>query len=395
MFRLGLLALLSTALIAQQPQALGIFDGQNDLGGVLHPGSAEYDASTKTYTITGSGDNMWFNKDEFHFVWKKISAEDLMLTADLSILSADGNAHRKAVLMIRQTLDPDSAYADVARHGEGLTSLQFRERKGATTHEIESKLSGPTKLRIEKLGQHFYMWIGNSNGEMEFAGGSAWVDIGDSFYVGIGVCSHDKDAEAKAAFSNVELETTFKRAKLKAKFSTVETVMLSGDARTAAVSPKHVLSPGWSADGKTVTYEADGHDEQAPFEPLRTATPIGAPLPAQTGSGFSYYAIKTGDAMQIWRRSADGSQAVQFTSDDMNNTSPRVSPDGKYMVFLSYSKEYAKLSADVPVELRLMQLSDNTVKTLATFVGGPSSLGENPWSPDGRRLVFVSYQVMK
>ena len=99
--------------------------------------------------------------------------------------------------------------------------------------------------------------------------------------------------------------------------------------------------------------------------------------------------------MQIWRKSADGSQTSLFTPDDFNNTSPHLSPDGKYLLFLSYSREYGKLSEGIPVELRLMLLKDSSIKTLATFVGGPESLGDNPWSPDGQRVVFVSYQAMK
>ena len=61
-----------------------IFASQSDVGDVLHPGSAEYDANTKTYTVSGSGDNMWASNDEFHFVWKQVSAKDLSLTADIS-----------------------------------------------------------------------------------------------------------------------------------------------------------------------------------------------------------------------------------------------------------------------------------------------------------------------
>ena len=108
---------------------VGIFEGHGDVGSVLHPGSSDYDATERTYTLTGSGENMWFNSDNFQFTWKKISG-DMALTADISFVGDGGNAHRKAVLMIRQDLDGDSVYADVALHGDGLTSLQYRDAKG-------------------------------------------------------------------------------------------------------------------------------------------------------------------------------------------------------------------------------------------------------------------------
>src|SRR5438034_8242660 len=57
--------------------------------------------------------------------------------------------HRKAVLMVRQTLDADSAYADVALHANGLTSLQYREEKGAATHEIQANEIGRASCREE------------------------------------------------------------------------------------------------------------------------------------------------------------------------------------------------------------------------------------------------------
>jgi TolB protein len=110
----------------------GIFESHGDVGTVLHAGSVDYDATKRTYTITGSGENMWLGADAFQFVWKKISG-DVTLTADISFLTTTGNEHKKAVLILRQTLDGDSVYADVALHASGLTSLQFRDEKGAHT----------------------------------------------------------------------------------------------------------------------------------------------------------------------------------------------------------------------------------------------------------------------
>src|SRR5215469_10125746 len=125
----------------------GLFDSHADVGTVLHPGSVEYDAAKKTYTISGSGENMWLAADAFQFVWKKISG-DVTLTADISFLTKTGNEHKKAVVMLRQSLDADSVYADVALHASGLTSLQFRDEKRALTREIQANQSAPKRLRI-------------------------------------------------------------------------------------------------------------------------------------------------------------------------------------------------------------------------------------------------------
>jgi len=84
-------------------QQLGIFENHQDVGTVLHPGSAQFDAPKGAYTIVGSGENMWFGIDDFHYAWKKVSG-DVALTADIAFVGTGGNPHRKAVLMIRQSL---------------------------------------------------------------------------------------------------------------------------------------------------------------------------------------------------------------------------------------------------------------------------------------------------
>ena len=147
---------------------------------------------------------MWFVADAFQFVWKKVSG-DVTLMADISFLTATGNEHKKAALMLRQSLDADSVYVDVALHASGLTSLQFRDEKGAITREIQSSLSAPKRLRIAKRGDYVYMSLAADGGEPKVAGGWLRIPLQGTFYVGLGVCSHDKDVVEKAEFANVEL----------------------------------------------------------------------------------------------------------------------------------------------------------------------------------------------
>jgi uncharacterized protein YbjT (DUF2867 family) len=49
---------------------VGLFEDHADVGVVLHAGSAEYDASRRSYTVSGSGENLWAAADGFHFVWQ-------------------------------------------------------------------------------------------------------------------------------------------------------------------------------------------------------------------------------------------------------------------------------------------------------------------------------------
>src|SRR6266849_7433820 len=185
--------------------AVGIFEGHGDVGTVLHPGAVEFDAAKGSYTIAGSGENMWLASDAFQFAWKKMSG-DVTLTADISFLGKGVNEHRKAVLMVRQSLDADSPYADVAVHGSGLTSLQYREEKGSATHEIQANISAPKRLRIVKRGAYFSMWLADEGGEFHLASGSTRIALKEPFYVGIGVCSHEENVVENAVFSNLSLK---------------------------------------------------------------------------------------------------------------------------------------------------------------------------------------------
>ncbi len=121
---------------------LAPFTDDADVGKVGHRGSSVAEPAQRSFVLAGSGENMWFTNDAFHFVWKRVSG-DFALEAVADFLGSDGTAHRKACLMVRQSLEPDSASVDVALHGDGLTSLQFRDSPGGLTHEIQANVKRP------------------------------------------------------------------------------------------------------------------------------------------------------------------------------------------------------------------------------------------------------------
>jgi TolB protein len=263
-------------LQAQTVAPVGIFESHSDVGAVLHSGSVEYEAGKKTYTISGSGENMWSTADAFQFVWKKMSG-DVSLTADISFLTKTGNEHKKAVLMLRQSLDGDSVYADVALHASGLTSLQFRDEKGAVTREVQSNLTAPKRLRIVKRGDYVYMALGSEG--VQPAGGWLRILLQGSFYVGLGVCSHDQDVVEQAVFSDVELTQPSASSGEPVLYSTLEKVDVdSADRRVVYLDRGRFEAPNWTRDGKEFLFNRDGHLERIP---------VGGGAPVKIDTGFA------------------------------------------------------------------------------------------------------------
>jgi TolB protein len=489
---LVLILALCCAASGRTDSKLGSFEGNGDIGTVLHEGSATFDAATGKYTVSGSGENMWFTKDAFHFVWKKVSGDNI-ISADVSFLGAGTNPHRKAVVIIRQSLDPDSAYVDIALHGVGLTSLQYREEKGATTHEIQANISAPRTLQLEKHGDYFSMLLGIDGGKPQVAGGSIRVAIQGEYYIGIGVCSHEKDIVEKAVFSNVNIRpaTNVSGEAHATLYSTLETISIeSTDRRVTYVEAERFEAPNWARDGSYLLFNRKGYLEKIAPEggtpqqvdtgfadrcnndhgispdgkwlaisdnsqgdhnsliyvlPIMGGTPKrvtqnspsywhgwspdgktlafvgqrngdfdiytipvtgGEETPLTTAKGlddgpdyapdasFIYFNSERTGQMQIWRMKPDGSAQEQITSDEFNNWFPHPSPDGQWIVFLSYGKEVSGHPENKDVTLRLMSLKDKKITVLARLFGGQGTINVPSWSPDSKRLAFVSYQLL-
>src|SRR6186713_1008962 len=115
---------------------IGVFEGQSDVGAALVQGSSSFNVDTKEYSITSAGYNVWYVRDEFRYLWKKMSG-DVSLAADIAYPDASGYGDRKAVLVIRQELEDDSIQALVALHGAGMIHIAQRPVKGARVHDIE------------------------------------------------------------------------------------------------------------------------------------------------------------------------------------------------------------------------------------------------------------------
>jgi hypothetical protein len=200
---------------------IGIFEGQSDIGSALVPGAASYDSGDRKYTINSAGYNVWYTRDEFRYLWKKMTG-DVSLAAEISFPDAKGYGDRKAVLVIRQDLDDDSKEVLVALHGAGMIQLARRPEKGVRVKDMEYRLggrgrpSGATpdslvevdahRIGIEKHGDDFTLYVSIEGESMHQFGSPITLHLEEPFYVGIGFCSHLPEKSDTAVLSDVVLE---------------------------------------------------------------------------------------------------------------------------------------------------------------------------------------------
>ncbi len=497
--RILLLTMLTCALASSvamkvssaQDGAVGIFAKSQDIGQCEMLGIAKYDEKTKTYTVSGGGANMWAATDAFHFAYKEMSG-DISIAADLKILGSHGDPHRKACLLIRQNLEPGSAYVDAVLHADGLSSLQYRETAGGPTREIQASIKNPFRLRLEKKGDVVSMSVAREGETLKPAGGAFKITFKEPFLIGIGVCAHNNDNLESGTFSNLEIkqEESSKTAGTILE-STLETINIqSTDRRAIHHTRGHFEAPNWSRDGSSLIYNSGGKLYTIPVtggEPKVIDTgfaircnndhglspdgkeiaisdqsqsdrksriyilPSGGGTPrqvtplapsywhgwspdaktlvycAERKGEYDVYSIPAGGGaetqlttekglddgpeyshdgkyiyfnsdrtgrMQIWRMDADGKNPTQITKDDYNNWFAHPSPDGRWLVFLSYEKEVTGHPANKDVQLRLMPIAGGEIRVIAKLFGGQGTMNVPSWSPDSKNVAFVSYRLV-
>jgi TolB protein len=195
--------LLSVILIYPQENNIGIFEKSSDVGNCKITGNAIFDPATNVYTIKGSGKNIWGASDEFHFLWIKIS-DNFSLSAHISFEGKGVNLHRKMGIMIRESLEKDSPYADVVVHGDGLTSLQYRLAKGEITKEMKAEINGADNILIQRIANKVITKRAIEK-EPSHVTGEIIINLPDTCYVGLFIGSHDENVTETGYFNDVIL----------------------------------------------------------------------------------------------------------------------------------------------------------------------------------------------
>ncbi|HYC86706.1 MAG TPA: biopolymer transporter TolR [Chryseosolibacter sp.] len=473
-----------------------LFEGFTHVGNPAQHGVLEYDSVQQLYSIEGASGNMWGARDDFHFLWTRISG-NFILQATAEFIGKGVDPHRKVGVMVRHSLEANSPHINVVAHGDGLTALQYRRTPGGTTEEQRSSISAPDVIQLERRDSVYIMSVAKF-GDPFTTIETTRISLGDEVYLGLFLCSHNEDAVEQVKLRNVRLVVPARKGLVPYREflgSHIEVMEVETGARTIVYSENTSLqAPNWTTDGRSLIYNANGklyefsldsripktiptdfavknnndhvlsfdgkmlgishHSQDDRGNSVIYVMPAGGGKPVRVtplspsylhgwspdgkylvytggrndeydiyrigvkggketrltqskglddGSEYSpdgkyiYFNSTRSGTMQIWRMNADGSNQIQVTNDEYNNWFPHISPDGKRIVFLSYMKDVAPDDHPFykPVYLRIMDVNGSSARVIAYLYGGQGTINVPSWSPDSKRIAFVSNSTFR
>jgi Tol biopolymer transport system component len=415
----------------------GAFDIVGDVGTRRVAGSTSYDPAGHSYTITGGGANTWGTSDEFHLAALRASG-DIILTAEGVFKGKGVNAHRKWGIMFRQDLDGNSMYADAAIHGDGLTSLQYREKKGNETCEVKAAMSSADIIQLERAGKTIIMRAAR-RGDALVETGRISMDFSAEILAGLLVCSHEIALAETAVFRNVRFDlpapdgTDGEKNPSSSRLELLE--VETGLRRILYWSGARFEAPNWSRDGKYLLFNQEGRIYRLPLDTARpqlldtgsvkannndhgisfdgkllalsshtaqagrkagsqiyvVSVDGGEPVKvtdqapsywhgwSPDGATLVYCAEREGN-YDVWAIGAQGGRETRLTTDPGLDDGPEYSPDGAFIYFNSTRSGRMKIWRMRP---------DGSGQEQVSFDDS------NDWfahiSPDGKRMLYVSY----
>ena len=494
---LMLSSILSVASAQNTP--VGIFKSNSDIGNPRLAGSAVYNQSDQSYTLKGGGYNIWFDRDEFHYLFNKIKG-DFILTANFEFAGKGANAHRKSGWMVRETTDANSSHISATLHGSGLTVLQWRGSAGAAMRdpqdEIFAKDSSFNVIQLERAGKNIIMRAAHNGKPLVTIGTHEMENMPDEVLVGPFICSHDSAVLETVKIWNVRIDQpvadnydSYRSPALGCRLETM--TVADGKRKVIFEKPGRFEAPNWMPDGKMLLFNMDGLLYKIPvgggkIEKLNTGfadninndhgisfngkllaisnsvkgggsavyiLPLAGGVPklitketpsywhgwAPDNKEVVYVAIRGGKkvfniyrnsidggkevaltdiepgqhvdgceyspdgkyiyynghytgTMQLWRMKPNGSGREQLTSDNYNNWFPHISPDGKWILMISFPPDIDPNSHPgyKRVMLRIMPVTGGEPRVLAYLYGGQGTINVPSWSPDSKQVAFVS-----
>lgn len=485
-----------------QDTSKGVFSFNGDIGNPKNPGSYRYNSDDQVYSLRGSGYNIWFDRDEFHYLYNRIKG-DFIMTANFRFDGKGTEPHRKTGWMLRESTDEKSVHISAVLHGDGLTLLQWRDFRGAEMNDPEDQIFAPDSsydvIQIERAGKIITMRAAHFGKPLVTIGSYEMINLPDEILAGPFVCSHNPEITEEATIYNVRIDRPVgenynagREGYLGCRLETMN--VFDGKRKIIFEKQGRFEAPNWMPDGTQLLFNMDGllykipvtgggliqlntdfanrnnNDHGISFNGKLLA--ISHQREGKQGGGSTVYVMKlkggtprmvteetpsywhgwspnnkeviyvaqrggkniyniyrnsikggkevaltdieagdhvdgceyspdgkyiyyngshTGN-MQIWRMNPDGTGREQLTFDEYRNWFPHISPDGKWIAFISFPSDIEKNShpSYKRVILRLMPANGGEPSVIAYLYGGQGTINVPSWSPDSQQIAFVS-----